>query len=76
MSGKDFWFRNATTCKRFCRRNGINLKHWKRTEEARTHKLRSLINIQNDQNNEEDRTEQMCMTDVDLETEGGPLEAF
>ena len=55
-SGKDFWLRNATTCERFCGRNRINPKHWKRTEEAGTHKLRNLTNTQNDQNNEEEET--------------------
>ena len=57
VSGEDFWFRNGAMCESFCGENGINPKHWKRTEEARTHKSRKSTNARNDQNNEEDRTE-------------------
>ena len=39
-----FWALNGMLCEQFCRNTGINPKHWKKTESARTHRFMELHN--------------------------------
>ena len=75
MHRKDFWFHNAKSCMEHCKKNNINPKHWKRSSEARMHKLGHLINMNNKFNDREEESRgdtpvhRECVDDVESETE-------
>ena len=59
----------------YCKKNNINPKHWKRSSEARMHKLGHMINMNNEFNDAEEEgrgdtpTHRECVDDVESETE-------
>ena len=58
VSREDFWFRNAQLCMDFCNQNDINPRYWKRSYEARAHRLKSMINMEHEYQDEQNADEE------------------
>ena len=58
VSREDFWFRNAQLCMDFCNQNNINPRCWKRSYEARAHRLKSVINMEHEHQDEQNAGEE------------------